>query len=264
MPYINRFLTNANGAITFVGNTFGLSKQNNANAPGTAHSIGTFSSANATSVDGSYPIGTTADWRQNASSAVLRLPATTTRVLYAELIWGGLYISNDENVSSFINNAITFRTPVGTYTIAPDPATSSTLTASPNNFYVRSANVTNLVTTAGTYTALAVPGTQGNLENTLNSAGWTLAVVYQDPLQKSRNLSFFVGAELTSGTGNTTATVSGFGTPVTGAVNGRLLVSSIEGDSVLTGDQLLFGPTTATLQAVSGPNNPINNFLLLK
>ncbi|WP_210607808.1 tandem-95 repeat protein [Priestia flexa] len=260
MPYINRFLTNANGAITFTGNTFGLSKQNNANAPGTAHAIGTFFSANANSVDGSYPLGTTADWRQNASSAVLRLPATTTRVLYAELIWGGLYTSTDENVSAFIDNSITFRTPSGSFTIAPDTATRSTLTTSPNFFYVRSANVTNLITGAGTYTALGVPGTQGNLDNTLNSAGWTLAVVYEDPLQRSRNLSLFVGAELTSSAGTSTATVSGFGTPVTGAVNGRLLVSSIEGDSVLTGDQFLFGPTPTTLQAVSGPNNPITNF----
>jgi len=260
VPYINRFLGNANGAITFTGNTFGLSKQNNVNAPGTAHSIGTFFSVNPNSVDGSYPLGTTADWRQNASSAVLRLPTTTTKVLYAELIWGGLYTSNDENVSAFINNSITFRTPSGNFTISPDTATRSTLTTSPNLFYVRSANVTNLVTGPGTYTALGVPGTQGNLENTINSAGWTLAVVYEDPLQRSRNLSLFVGAELTSGTGSTTATVSGFGTPVTGTVNGRLLVSSIEGDSVITGDQLLFGPTISTLQAVSGPNNPLTNF----
>jgi len=27
LPYVNRFLTNANGAITFTGNTFGLNKQ---------------------------------------------------------------------------------------------------------------------------------------------------------------------------------------------------------------------------------------------
>ncbi|MGP6149924.1 tandem-95 repeat protein [Priestia flexa] len=260
MPYINRFLGNANGAITFTGNTFGLSKQNNANTPGTAHSIGTFFSANASSVDGSYPIGTTADWRQNASSTILRLPSTTTRILYAELIWGGLYTSTDENVSAFINNSITFRTPSGSFTIAPDTATRSTLTVSPNLFYVRSANVTNLITTPGTYTALGVPGTQGNLDNTLNSAGWTLAVVYEDPLQRSRNLSLFVGAELTSSAGTSTATVSGFGTPVTGAVNGRLLISSIEGDSVIVGDQFLFGPTPTTLQAVSGPNNPLTNF----
>ncbi|SCB88311.1 MULTISPECIES: tandem-95 repeat protein, partial [Priestia] len=260
MPYINRFLGNANGAITFTGNTFGLSKQNNVNTPGTAHSIGTFFSANASSVDGSYPIGTTADWRQNASSTILRLPSTTTRILYAELIWGGLYTSTDENVSAFINNSITFRTPSGSFTIAPDTATRSTLTVSPNLFYVRSANVTNLITTPGTYTALGVPGTQGNLDNTLNSAGWTLAVVYEDPLQRSRNLSLFVGAELTSSAGTSTATVSGFGTPVTGAVNGRLLISSIEGDSVIVGDQFLFGPTPTTLQAVSGPNNPLTNF----
>lgn len=88
MPYVNRFLTNANGAVTFTGNTFGLNKQANANAPGTAGSIGTFFSVNPSSVDGSFPTGTTANYLQNSSSAVLRLPSTTTQILYAELIWG--------------------------------------------------------------------------------------------------------------------------------------------------------------------------------
>ncbi|WP_461672420.1 tandem-95 repeat protein, partial [Priestia megaterium] len=260
MPYVNRFLTNANGAITFTGNTFGLNKQANANAPGTAGSIGTFFSVNPSSVDGSFPTGTTANYLQNFSSAVLRLPSTTTQILYAELIWGGSYLYGGEDVSSALNNAVTFITPSRTVSVQSDTATRFTLTSS-SFYYVRSANVTNLISQAGTYSVLGVPGTQSTTENNANAAGWTLAVVYADPLQKSRNLSIFVGAELTSSaTGSSTAAVSGFGTPITGTVNGRLLVSAIEGDSAIVGDQLQFGPTTASLQPVSGPNNPINNF----
>ncbi|MED4235170.1 tandem-95 repeat protein, partial [Priestia megaterium] len=260
MPYVNRFLTNANGAITFTGNTFGLNKQANANAPGTAGSIGTFFSVNPTSVDGSFPTGTTANYLQNSSSAILRLPSTTTQILYAELIWGGSYLYGGEDVSSALNNAVTFITPSRTVSVQSDTATRFTLTSS-SFYYVRSANVTNLISQAGTYSVLGVPGTQSTTENNANAAGWTLAVVYADPLQKSRNLSIFVGAELTSSaTGSSTAAVSGFGTPITGTVNGRLLVSAIEGDSAIVGDQLQFGPTTASLQPVSGPNNPINNF----
>ncbi|WP_415762878.1 tandem-95 repeat protein, partial (plasmid) [Priestia megaterium] len=260
MPYVNRFLTNANGAITFTGNTFGLNKQANANAPGTAGSIGTFFSVNPSSVDGSFPTGTTANYLQNSSSAVLRLPSTTTQILYAELIWGGSYLYGGEDVSSALNNAVTFITPSRTVSVQSDTATRFTLTSS-SFYYVRSANVTNLISQAGTYSVLGVPGTQSTTENNANAAGWTLAVVYADPLQKSRNLSIFVGAELTSSaTGSSTAAVSGFGTPITGTVNGRLLVSAIEGDSAIVGDQLQFGPTTASLQPVSGPNNPINNF----
>ncbi|WP_460151466.1 beta strand repeat-containing protein, partial [Priestia megaterium] len=260
MPYVNRFLTNANGAITFTGNTFGLNKQANANAPGTAGSIGTFFSVNPSSVDGSFPTGTTANYLQNSSSAILRFPSTTTQILYAELIWGGSYLYGGEDVSSALNNAVTFITPSRTVSVQSDTATRFTLTSS-SFYYVRSANVTNLISQAGTYSVLGVPGTQSTTENNANAAGWTLAVVYADPLQKSRNLSIFVGAELTSSaTGSSTAAVSGFGTPITGTVNGRLLVSAIEGDSAIVGDQLQFGPTTASLQPVSGPNNPINNF----
>ncbi|UPK52896.1 tandem-95 repeat protein (plasmid) [Bacillus sp. H8-1] len=260
MPYVNRFLTNANGAVTFTGNTFGLNKQANANAPGTAGSIGTFFSVNPSSVDGSFPTGTTANYLQNSSSAVLRLPSTTTQILYAELIWGGSYLYGGEDVSAALNNAVTFITPTRTVSVQPDTATRFTLTTS-SFYYVRSANVTNLISQAGTYSVLGVPGTQSTTENNANAAGWTLAVVYADPLQKSRNLSVFVGAELTSSsTGSSTAAVTGFGTPTSGTVSGRLLVSAIEGDSAIVGDQLQFGPTTATLQPVSGPNNPINNF----
>uniref|UniRef100_UPI001CD61332 tandem-95 repeat protein n=1 Tax=Priestia megaterium TaxID=1404 RepID=UPI001CD61332 len=260
MPYVNRFLTNANGAVTFTGNTFGLNKQANANAPGTAGSIGTFFSVNPSSVDGSFPTGTTANYLQNSSSAVLRLPSTTTQILYAELIWGGSYLYGGEDVSAALNNAVTFITPTRTVSVQPDTATRFTLTTS-SFYYVRSANVTNLISQAGTYSVLGVPGTQSTTENNANAAGWTLAVVYADPLQKSRNLSIFVGAELTSSaTGSSTAAVTGFGTPITGTVNGRLLVSAIEGDSAIVGDQLQFGPTVAALQPVSGPNNSINNF----
>ncbi|WP_243558036.1 tandem-95 repeat protein [Priestia megaterium] len=260
MPYVNRFLTNANGAVTFTGNTFGLNKQANANAPGTAGSIGTFFSVNPSSVDGSFPTGTTANYLQNSSSAVLRLPSTTTQILYAELIWGGSYLYGGEDVSAALNNAVTFITPTRTVSIQPDTATRFTLTNS-SFYYVRSANVTNLISQAGTYSVQGVPGTQSTTENNANAAGWTLAVVYADPLQKSRNLSIFVGAELTSSsTGSSTAAVTGFGTPITGTVNGRLLVSAIEGDSAIVGDQLQFGPTVAALQPVSGPNNPISNF----
>ncbi|MCM3187009.1 tandem-95 repeat protein, partial [Priestia megaterium] len=260
MPYVNRFLTNANGAVTFTGNTFGLNKQANANAPGTAGSIGAFFSVNPSSIDGSFPTGTTANYLQNSSSAVLRLPSTTTQILYAELIWGGSYLYGGEDVSAALNNAVTFITPIRTVSVQPDTATRFTLTTS-SFYYVRSANVTNLISQAGTYSVLGVPGTQSTTENNANAAGWTLAVVYADPLQKSRNLSIFVGAELTSSaTGSSTAAVTGFGTPITGTVNGRLLVSAIEGDSAIVGDQLQFGPTVAALQPVSGPNNPINNF----
>ena len=265
--YISRFTTITNGAVTFTGNTIGLNKLAGANAPGTSGAIGTFiASNNPTSVDGTYPVGTTATWQANASQATLVVPAAST-VLYAELIWSGSYSYGGENVSAFLNNGVNFRTPLGANLVAPDAATAQTNGVGAANgtcttipcFYVRSANVTALVQAAGAgnYTVGGIPATQGDAENNSNTGGWTLAVVYGNASLPSRSLSVFVGAEVA---GSPAATVSGFCTAPTGPRSGRLLVSALEGDSGLTGDQMQFGPTLAALTAQSGPNNPVGNF----
>lgn len=85
-----RFQAVVRGGVVATGNTLGLSKATGANAPGTQDSIGAFIAAGADSRDGSYPPGTTGEWRRNASDAVLALPAGS-EVLHAELVWGGSY-----------------------------------------------------------------------------------------------------------------------------------------------------------------------------
>jgi large repetitive protein len=263
--YLNRFSTIANGAVTFTGNSLGLDK-GNTNAPGTNGAIGTFTSTNLSLIDGTYPPGTTSDWRKNSSSAQLVIPAGST-ILYAELIWSGSYSYGNENVGASLNTPVSFQTPTGLVTVTPNGVTAQTL-GTPNGaglcttvpcYYVRSADVTSLVTTggAGTYTIGGVPATQGDAENNANTAGWTLAVVYQNGSMPSRNLSLFVGAEKA---GDPAATVSGFCTPPTGPRSGRLLVSAMEGDRGISGDQMQFGPTAANITALSGPNNNVSNF----
>jgi large repetitive protein len=264
--YIQRYSTINNGAITFTGNTIGLNKAAGANAPGTSGAIGTFIAAGAATQDGTYPVGTTANWTLNASRAVLTIPVGST-VLYAELIWSGSYSYGGENVSASLNNSVTFTTPLGINSVAPAAASSQTLgtagaggtcSAAPC-YYVRSSNVTALVQAAGagTYTVGGIPATQSNTEDNANAGGWTLAVAYQNGSLPSRNLTIFVGAEVA---GAAAATVSGFCTPPTGPRSGRLLVSALEGDPGITGDAMRFGPTAATTTAVSGPNNPVANF----
>lgn len=264
--YVLRYSSINNGALTFTGNTIGLNKAANANAPGTSGAIGTFIAAGAATQDGTYPVGTTASWTADASRAVLSIPAGST-VLYAELIWSGSYSYGGENVSASLGNSVSFTTPLGVNSVAPVAATSQTLGAAGANgtcatapcYYVRSANVTALVQAAGagTYTVGGIPATQGDAENFANAGGWTLAVAYLNSSLPSRNLSIFVGAEIG---GAAAATVSGFCTPPTGPRSGRLLVSALEGDPAITGDQMQFGPTAASIVAVSGPNNPAGNF----
>lgn len=269
--YVNRFTAINNGAITFTGNALGLNKQGNTNAPalltgGASNGIGAFITTNGTSVDGTFPPGSTSTWQNNASQAVLVLPPGST-VVYAELIWSGSYSYGGEDVSPFLNTNVTFTTPLGVNSVPPDAATSQTLgTPSGTGLcnagicaFVRSANVTALVLAAGagSYKLGGVPGTQSETAGGTNGVGWTLAVAYSNPSLPSRNLTIFVGAEAA---GAAAASVSGFCTAPTGPRSGRLLVSAFEGDPGNPGDQMLFGPTLGTLAAQSGSNNPVGNF----
>lgn len=90
MAFILRYNTTMNGAMTFTGNTMGLNKVANQNNQGTAGSIGAFITLNTASQVGNFPLGTTLDYTQNSSAAILSLPSGSS-VLYAELIWAGSY-----------------------------------------------------------------------------------------------------------------------------------------------------------------------------
>ncbi|CAI6033641.1 DUF7507 domain-containing protein [Cohnella sp. JJ-181] len=264
IPLIVRATFNATGAITFTGNTLGLSRSDTAGVPGTQDSIGAFTSTNAASQFGTYPVGTTSNYLNNSSAAVLVLPAGSS-VLYAELIWAGSYINGNVNLSAAINNPVSFTTPAGTFSVSPDAATSNSVDLGSGAFaYVRSNNVTSLVQAggAGTYATGGVVGTiviPG--DGTANHAGWTLGVIYQNPNLPFRNMSLRAGAVLVqAASGPVNTTLTGFATPITGALGGRALFSAQEGDANRTGDQALFGPTAATLVALSGPNNFAANF----
>src|SRR5262249_13824489 len=104
--YQLRYSTITNGALTFTGNTLGLSKRVGANRPGTVDGIGTFITTNTGLTDGTfYPNGTTANWALDSSAAIVNMPPGST-VLYAELIWSGSYSYGGEDVSAFLNNSV--------------------------------------------------------------------------------------------------------------------------------------------------------------
>ncbi len=67
MPFIQRYSDVKKGGIVFTGNTLGLSKAANQNAPGTEGSIGAFTSLNTALQVGTFPAGTTLDYTQNGS-----------------------------------------------------------------------------------------------------------------------------------------------------------------------------------------------------
>ena len=246
MPFIQRYSDVKKGGIAFTGNTLGLSKAPNQNAP-----------------------GTTLSYLQNGSRATLNLPAGSV-VLHAELIWGGLFRSSANDISALTNNSVIFTTALGAFTIAPDPATAQNFEIPADNitvgFYVRSADVTALVQSAvsQTYSVEAVPALIEAIDSRTadtNHAGWTLAIAYENPALPLRNLTIWSGGTVVSpNTGSTAVTVSNFITPDALPITGKIFVSAQEGDAVLTGDQMLFGQTVGTLTNLFGPNNPQNNF----
>ena len=269
MPFIQRYSDVKKGGIIFCGNTLGLSKATNQNAPGTQGSIGAFTSLNNALQVGTFPAGTTLSYLQNGSRATLNLPAGSA-VLYAELVWGGLFRSSQNDISNLTNNSVIFTTASGAFTVAPDPVTAQNFNIPADSitvgFYVRSADVTALVqsATSQNYSVEAVPALIEAIDSRTadtNHAGWTLAVVYENPSLPLRNLTLWSGGTVVSpNTGSTTITVSNFLTPEVTPITGKIFVSAQEGDAVLTGDQMLFGQTIPTLALLSGPNNPQNNF----
>ncbi|HDX9629516.1 TPA: DUF11 domain-containing protein [Bacillus cereus] len=269
MPITNRFSTTTNGALAITGNTLGLSKISNLNRAGTIGAIGAFATTNTALQVTTFPAGTTLNYTQNSSTAILNIPAGST-ILYAELVWGGNYLSRDQNITSVLGNPVSFTTPVSTYSITPSTVTASNQTFVSGSvtfgFYTRSADVTSLVQTGGpgSYTTGSVPGLVDPLDasnGAINSSGWTLIVAYQNGSLPARNLTVYVaGNRVSADTGSADVSVSGFLTPSGGPVSGRLFLSSTEGDADLTGDQALFGPNFSSLNALSGPNNAINNF----
>lgn len=268
MAIIRRFSTVRQGGIVFTGNTLGLVPSFQSGGV-YAGSIAVFTSLDASLQVSGYPKGTTLDYTLNGSAATLDLPVGAY-VLYAELIWGGLYKYGATDISSRTDDAVVFVTPQTSVSVTGDALTRSNMSlptgTSTVGFYVRSKDVTAQVRAAGAgvYSVKKVPALIANpssLSSDTNHAGWTLAVVYEDAAQPLRSLTLWCGGTAVSlAAGSTDITVSGFLTPETLPVSGKIFVSAQEGDAVIGGDSLRFGRNTSSLTSLQGPNNPANNF----
>ena len=262
------------GGIVSTGNTLGLAKGADQNGPGTEHSIGAFIALEPTSVDAEpsnllnpWPQGTTGSWERNGSSGVLTLPAGA-QVLYAELVWAGSYDYWPEDVSPWLDDPVSLISGDAEVLVSPDASTALTLaeqsyTGFWANYYLRSADVTSFVAQHGSapYVVAGVPATQGDNTNTLSGAGWSLVVAYRHDAQPIRNLSVFVGGSFVDEDSLQDYTVSGFCAPPYGVVEGNVLISALEGDANLTGDELAIGVSDrGDFVSLVGVNNPADNF----
>ncbi|TAI47570.1 T9SS type B sorting domain-containing protein [Flagellimonas allohymeniacidonis] len=226
----------------------------------------------------------------NSSSSTLTLP-DCSQIYWAGLYWAGNYdVERDgDHRSRYVHTytddpnhydvtSVKFRVPGSATYIdlqadtAADPAGEEDdiivdgYNTLPNDPYVCYKNVTNIMQAladpTGEYFVGNVRGTRG--ATTYGCAGWTLVVIYENPTLPGRYISVFDGYEgITTQTGNSTAdiTVSGFNTIPVGPVNARIGVSTLEGETSLSGDTFgIVSNSSSTFTDISDSANPNDNF----
>lgn len=105
-------------------------------------------------------------------------------------------------------------------------------------FYVRTADVTSIVASVlnGTYSLTQMPAllvANDNQTTQTNHAGWTLAIVYKNDNEIIRDLTLWVGGAVVGpNTPVSDTTLTGFSTPATQPIAGKVFMSAQEGDAV--------------------------------
>ena len=180
----------------------------------------------------------------SSSSANLIIPTKGTancyKIAYAALYWGGLYTQanlDNNSVSRTNLNQVKFKPPGGTYTTVTG-TTPTFYDSYPNNIYgsgapgyayVSYADVTSLLqglaNANGTYTVADLVA--GNGKRT--SGGWSLYVVYEDPLATAKNITVFDGFSTVKNTETLKIPIVGFQTIPVGPVLAKFAFSALEG-----------------------------------
>lgn len=198
----------------------------------------------------------------SSSSADLNIPISSScpKIAYAALYWGALLQSGDRtNIDK-----VKFKTPSGNYidltgqiiydaNVTPIGTTSS-------KPYICFTEVTSILSSLsnpnGTYTLANLLSSTGSNAGMGLSAGWTLFIVYEDPILPRKAITSFHGF---TGIANSGAWIdipmSGIRTIPTGPVRTKFGFSALEGDYGISGDYLKINGTS-----ISGFNRPANNF----
>ncbi|KJD34502.1 hypothetical protein PK35_01540 [Tamlana nanhaiensis] len=200
----------------------------------------------------------------NSSSADLNVPDDVTcyQVVYAGLYWSAV-VDGNSPISD-----VKFKVPGGSYVdITGTQVYYQNASNDRNsNTYVYYHDVTNMVTALadpeGTYAVANISSLVGPKPNSEGlSAGWSLFVVYEDPLLPSKYITSFDGFTRITSTISETFPVSGFRTIPTGPVRAEFAFSTIEGDRRYSGDYLrLNGNTIDATNNAGTVIRPGNNF----
>ncbi len=200
----------------------------------------------------------------NSSSADLDIPSDEScyKIVYAGLYWSAV-VNGSDPISD-----IKFKVPGAPYVDVTGTQIYFQNASNNNssNTYAYYHDVTDMLTALpnpeGTYGVANISSLVGPKPNAEGlSAGWSLFVVYEDPLLPSKYITSFDGFTKITSAINETFPVSGFNTIPTGPVRAKFAFNTIEGDRGYTGDFLRLNGTT-----ISATNNagtvirPGNNF----
>ena len=201
----------------------------------------------------------------NSSSADLDVPSDQScyRIVYAGLYWSAV-VDGDEPISDVkfkLPGSTTYLDITGTEIYYQNAVNNNS-----SNTYAYYHNVTDLLTALpnpeGTYSVANISTLVGPKPNAEGlSAGWSLFVVYEDPLLPSKYITSFDGFTKITSAINETFPVSGFNTIPVGPVRAKFAFSTIEGDIGYTGDYLELNGTRISATNNAGTEiRPDNNF----
>ena len=175
----------------------------------------------------------------NSSEATLTLP-DGARVVAAWLYWGGRSAAGTggkpaPGLDPDLRGTVMLQAPgdVG----YSDVVSPFALDTAGDNEYQARANVTDTVRAAGAGVYRVANVQVGTGRNNAQSGGWALVVVFGHPDEPTRNLSVFDGFQnVSSSSAGVTIPLSGFQTPLSGAVNATVGIVAQEGDRATLGD----------------------------
>lgn len=184
-----------------------------------------------------------------SSSSATFSTSNCNRVVYAGLYWGAM-----ATPALPLPEQIKFKIPNGTY---------QNITADTNLDRIYYKDVTSLLSgltnPSGEYFVANINSSEGNN----SSAGWSLVIVYEDPTEPRKFISTFDGFSAVRNSPNNQVdfAYSGFTTPPSGPVEGRVGVAALEGDLGWFGDQMLFkADANPGFTALYDAENDVNNF----
>lgn len=201
----------------------------------------------------------------NSSTADLTIPVANNgcyQIRYAMLYWAGVY--HTSNVGNEVNrndlNKVKFKLPGGNYNNIVGnllfDSNPNSVSSSDRPGYVAYFDVTTMLQALpdanGTY---GVANVQSGLdENTCG--GWSLFVVYEDPLATAKNITLFDGfSNIKPLDPPLDIPISGFNSIPIGPVRAKLAFAALEGDRQYTGDRLRINGSSMTI-----PSRASNNF----